>query len=114
MTIYFSTMNPGCLDHCLLPSLHPTVLERTIPHHPWLDIFPIPTMRDNLVSAGDSFDDVQLSIAIGGFIVCGAPWDPYGWEVMEGCVKNWDWVVKGCHEILESTNYWRAQRGEQQ
>ncbi|KAK9319473.1 hypothetical protein V1517DRAFT_46626 [Lipomyces orientalis] len=120
----FSTMNPRRPDHCLPPSLRPTLLQRTIPHHPWLDIFPIPTMRDNLVSAGDSFDDVQLCIDImefcgvpsgrDGLIVWGEPWDPYGWEVTEEFAKNWGWVFKGCHVIFESTNYWRAQRGEQQ
>ncbi|KAK9250684.1 hypothetical protein V1507DRAFT_494668 [Lipomyces tetrasporus] len=64
-------------------------------------------------SASISWNSVPCLLE-GGLIVWGPPWDPYGWEVMEGCVKNWDWVVKGCHEILESTNYWLAQRGEQQ
>ncbi|KAK9386038.1 hypothetical protein V1515DRAFT_616762 [Lipomyces mesembrius] len=79
-------------------------------------IFPIPTMRDNLVSAGDSFDDVQLCIDImvlDGLILWGEQWDPFGWEVTEAFVKNWGWVIRGCHEIFESTNYWRGRRGEE-
>ncbi|KAK9241846.1 hypothetical protein V1506DRAFT_556354 [Lipomyces tetrasporus] len=119
----FSTMNPGRLDPSVPQSLRPTVLQLIIPHHPWLDMFPIPTRRDNLVRAGDLFDDEQLCIDImkycgasperTGLIVWGDPWDPYGWEVTEAFVKNWGWVIKGCHEIFKSTNYWRAQRVEE-
>ncbi|KAK9343616.1 hypothetical protein V1522DRAFT_460154 [Lipomyces starkeyi] len=125
----FSTMNPGrkgCSDISLPLSLRPTVLQRTISHHPWLDFFPIPKMRDNLLSAGDSFDDEELCLDIlqvpeasagmagmAGLIVWGEPWDPYGWEVTEAFVKKWGWIVRGCQEILVSTNYWRDQRGEE-
>ncbi|KAK9328048.1 hypothetical protein V1520DRAFT_393412 [Lipomyces starkeyi] len=119
----FSMMNYGCRDTTLPSSLRPTLLQRTIPHHPWLDFFPTPMMRDNLLRAGDSFDDVQLCIDIMGFsnaptgktglIVWGEPWDPYGWEVTEEFVKNWGWVIRECREIFESTNHWRAQRGEE-
>ncbi|KAJ2904804.1 hypothetical protein MKZ38_007160 [Zalerion maritima] len=31
------------------PSLHPTPLQLTIPHHPWLDLLPYPAMRDALI-----------------------------------------------------------------
>ncbi|KAJ8097668.1 hypothetical protein POJ06DRAFT_283075 [Lipomyces tetrasporus] len=125
----FSTMNPGrkgCSDFSLPLSLRPTVLQRTISHHPWLDFFPIPKMRDNLLSAGDSFDDEELCLDIlqvpeasagmagmAGLIVWGEPWDPYGWEVTEAFVKKWGWIVRDCQEILVSTNYWRDQRGEE-
>ncbi|KAK9358876.1 hypothetical protein V1504DRAFT_257805 [Lipomyces starkeyi] len=87
----FSTMNSGCRDTTLPSSLRPTRLQRTIPHHPWLDFFPTPMMRDNLLRAGDSSDDLQLCIDIMGFsnaptgktglIVWGEPWDPYSREV---------------------------------
>ncbi len=29
--------------------LSPTALQRTVKHHPWLDLFPIPRMRDNIL-----------------------------------------------------------------
>ncbi|KIX97444.1 uncharacterized protein Z520_06896 [Fonsecaea multimorphosa CBS 102226] len=36
----------------LLPrSLHPTLLQRTVPHAAWIDILPHPVLRDNLIRA---------------------------------------------------------------
>ncbi|KAH6652261.1 hypothetical protein BKA67DRAFT_538081 [Truncatella angustata] len=32
-------------------TLRPTRLELTLPHHPWIDMFPLPRMRDNVLSA---------------------------------------------------------------
>ncbi|KIA76005.1 hypothetical protein HK57_00622 [Aspergillus ustus] len=42
------------IDPALPASLPPTIIQRTVVHHPWLDILPIPEMRDNLISAGES------------------------------------------------------------
>jgi hypothetical protein len=33
----------------LPPCLSPTAMQRAIAHHSWLDLFPIPTMRDNIL-----------------------------------------------------------------
>ncbi|KAJ5632712.1 hypothetical protein N7490_009051 [Penicillium lividum] len=42
-------------DNIEMPlSLRPTKIQRTVPHHPWLDFFPLPRMRDNLIEAGDN------------------------------------------------------------
>ncbi|EON64780.1 hypothetical protein W97_04013 [Coniosporium apollinis CBS 100218] len=119
----FHTTNSGCLPSSTPPNLRPTMLQCQTPHHPWLDFFPLPVMRDNLLRAGESFDDVQLCIDLVGFcgaptgraglIVWGEPWDPYSWEVTEGFVKNWGWIVRDCPELFESTNFWRARRGEE-
>ncbi|KAK9364543.1 hypothetical protein V1509DRAFT_636029 [Lipomyces kononenkoae] len=120
----FSSMNSERVDKSMPPTLCPTLLQRTIPHHPWLDFFPMPTMRDNLLLADGSFDEDQLchdllkvpdvSGEMTGLIVWGEPWDPYGWEVTEGFAKKWGWIIKGCREILDSTNYWRGLRGEEE
>jgi hypothetical protein len=103
-------------------SLRPTAIQRTIPHHPWIDLFPIPQMRDNMLLAGDSYDEYELCNDLvdfcdvpnekTGLIVWGEPWDPSGWEMSESFLSRWRWVVKGCIGLLASTNYWRAQRGE--
>ena len=119
----FSTLQPGYQDHSLLPSsLQPTALQRTQAHHPWLDCFPLAQMRDNLVNAEGSFDDDQLCIDIMGFwdsstescglLVWGEPTDPSNWEVTESFLRKWPWVVRGCPELMRSTNQWRRQRGE--
>ncbi|KAH8658294.1 hypothetical protein BX600DRAFT_64604 [Xylariales sp. PMI_506] len=31
------------------PSLRPTPLQRRVPHHPWLDLIPLPGIRDNIL-----------------------------------------------------------------
>lgn len=48
-----------------------------------------------------------------GLIVWGDPWEAKNWEVTEGFVRRWGWMMKGCWEgILEATNFWRGIRGE--
>lgn len=118
----FNTMSP-CVPRCLPPALHPTAIQRQVAHHPWIDLLPFPGVRDNLIRAGDLWDDEELCSDLVGFysqssgrlglIVWGEPWDPRGWEATEEFVGYWGWVIEGCREIMESTNYWRARRGEE-
>ncbi|RAL13246.1 DUF3425 domain-containing protein [Aspergillus homomorphus CBS 101889] len=120
----FTTLQPNsAIDTLALPPhLRPTKLQQTVPHHPWLDFFPLPRLRDNLVAMADRFDDEQLCLDIMGFwdtptetyslFVWGEPSDPGSWEVSEDFLRKWPWVVRGCAELLESTNRWRAKRGE--
>jgi hypothetical protein len=103
-------------------SLHPTQIQRKVPHHPWIDLFPFPRLRDNLLLAEGSYDEYALCNELvdfcdvpnekTGLIVWGEPWDPFGWEVTSSFLERWGWVVKGCEELSKSTNYWRAKRGE--
>lgn len=110
-------------DNSLIPAnLQPTRIQKSIRHHPWLDFFPFPKMRDNLIEAGDDWDDEQLCHDIMGFwgestmdagmLVWGEPWDVQNWEVTESFLKKWQWVVRGCPELMDATNSWRARRGE--
>ncbi|KID87963.1 hypothetical protein MAJ_11092, partial [Metarhizium majus ARSEF 297] len=39
------------------------------------------------------------------------PWEPSGWEVTESFVEKWGWLLAGCVELKEATNYWRGKRG---
>ncbi len=103
-------------------SLRPTLIQREIEHHPWIDLFPIPRMRDNMLLAGDSYDEYELCNDLvdfcdvpserTGLVVWGEPWDPSGWEISQSFLRRWGWVVKGCEDLLVSTSYWRKQRGE--
>ncbi|KAI1421756.1 hypothetical protein F5Y12DRAFT_787272 [Xylaria sp. FL1777] len=106
-----------------LPSaLRPTDLQRRTFHHPWFDLIPIPQMRDNLFRRGMQYiDEDDLCSAVGGFaagknagfLVWGNAGDSYSWEVTEAFLRSsWGWVIEGCWELFESTNKWRAQRGE--
>ncbi|KAK6602627.1 hypothetical protein H4I95_06564 [Botrytis cinerea] len=112
------------LDLTSLPvSLHPTPLQREIPHHPWIDLLPIPQLRDNLLRRNNQFDEVELcqemrgvkSAKLGrknGIIVWRDPWDESGWELTETFARKWAWVVRGCEGLFRSTDYWRSLREE--
>ncbi|KAK7422695.1 hypothetical protein QQX98_001483 [Neonectria punicea] len=105
-----------------LPSgLRPTTLQYSTQHHPWIDLLPIPRLRDNLLERDiESFDEEGLCCAFtgrghrqgAGVIVWREPWDCSGWEVTEEFVRSWGWVIVGCWDLFRSTNMWRAQRGE--
>lgn len=120
----FNTAGPRQydLEQHLPTNLRPTVVQRSVPHHPWLDLLPIPQMRDNLVLAQDTFDEEQLCLDMKGtgsartgstgIIVWRDPWDSSGWEVTEAFAHSWTWAIWNCYDLLKSTNYWRAQRNE--
>ena len=108
-----------------LPSdLTPTAIQRSVPHHPWLDLLPIPQLRDNLIlaDAAGALDEYQLchdmhgrndsGTAFTGIIVWKDPWDKAGWEITTGFLMRWGWVLRDCWELLSATNYWRVKRGE--
>ncbi|KAE8133568.1 hypothetical protein BDV38DRAFT_257972 [Aspergillus pseudotamarii] len=113
---------PYDFEASLPSSLQPTFIQRTIHHHPWLDLLPIPEMRDNLILAEDSYDETRLCLDMKGdgnvntgqtgIIVWSDPWDPSGWEVTESFARSWGWVLRGCWDLRRSTNSWRARRNE--
>lgn len=39
-------------------------------------------------------------------------WDVHGWEASPAFLRKWGWLLWGCPEIIEGTNYWRQKRGE--
>ncbi|KAL6701674.1 hypothetical protein J3F84DRAFT_355459 [Trichoderma pleuroticola] len=100
------------------PSLHPTSLQKSQVHHPYIDPLPIPSLRDALLRYEGLYNDYDFcrdmigDVGKAGIMVWGEPWDPYGLEVSESFANKWLWLLKSCHEVLVSTNYWRAQRGE--
>jgi hypothetical protein len=108
----------------LPPSLHPTALQRSVPHHPYIDLFPFPSMRDRLIQIGDTIDEDELCADFAGenlkseggghtgLTVWGEPWDPQSWEIAEPLWDKWSILLKGCPGILEATNYWRQMRDE--
>jgi hypothetical protein len=109
-------------SRCCSPAcLQPTVLQREMPHHPWIDLFPFPALRDNMLSQGEDLDDDDLChdlvevchapIERSGLIVWSDSWDPLGWEAT--FIGKWGWMLRGCPELLCSTNRWRGTRGEE-
>jgi hypothetical protein len=106
--------------------LAPTALQQITPHEPWIDLIPCPKMRDNAITC--KFDDDELrSDLIGGLygawdssiiekngmLVWSDPWDVRGWELTEGFVKKWGFLIRGCREMIQATNAWRLARSEE-
>ncbi|KAI1068822.1 hypothetical protein LB507_006308 [Fusarium sp. FIESC RH6] len=111
-----SPNTPKCLE--------PTPVQRSVAHHPWLDIFPFPKFRDNMILAQDAMilDDDELCADVAeanlenierpGLIVWGDASLPHSWEVSPKFLRKWGWLLQGCPEMLEATNRWRESRGE--
>ena len=107
-------------------SLRPTQLQKTISHETWVDILPYPAMRDNILINQDNMDvDALCEDFVGGMdegvseiesrglILWGDPWREDGWEISEGFARKWSFLLKGCVGLLEATNKWREERGEE-
>jgi hypothetical protein len=113
---------PACYPH----SLTPTEVQLSTPHHPWVDLLPWPKLRDRILYLcyiTETMDDDDLCVDMAEFdtsknmestslIIWGDPWDPRGWEVSVPFLRKWGWLLEGCAELLEATNYWRMKRGE--
>jgi hypothetical protein len=105
-------------------SLNPTPLQHSVEHHPWLDLFPHPRMRNNFLHAIERLkicdeDDLCHDLCQYGdpaekamIVVWGDAWDPRNWEVSVSFWKKWGWLMCGCMEMFDATNYWREKRGE--
>jgi hypothetical protein len=106
------------------PNLHPTELQRSIEHHPWVDVFPWPQLRDNMLQAFEhpelcdedemcrtvvEYEDLDKGPIL---VVWGDAWDARSWEVTPQFLKRWGWLLKGCEQFLGATNYWRSKRNE--
>jgi hypothetical protein len=107
----------------LPPGLRPTALQNIVEHHPWIDLLPIPQLRDNILQRGvDSFDEVALCTAFTGLghergtgiLVWGESWDAGGYEVTQELIRSWGWLFTGCSDLMRSTDLHRARRGERQ
>jgi hypothetical protein len=118
-----SPYNLGESRWCCPASLQPTALQRKVPHHPWIDLFPFPALRDNMLSQGEDFVDDDLCHDLvevchapserSGLIVWSDPWNPLGWEATTEFIGKWGWMLRGSPELLFSTNHWRGKRGEE-
>ncbi|KAK6530359.1 hypothetical protein TWF694_003715 [Orbilia ellipsospora] len=109
----------------LPPSLLPTETQKRVVHHPWIDLIPFHEMRDCIINALDRelLDEEELCLTLSGhpeymdgeltsFVVWGLPWDSKSWELSMGILRKWGWLLQNCHQVVETTNYWRERRGE--
>ncbi|KAL4768751.1 hypothetical protein BDW60DRAFT_114374 [Aspergillus nidulans var. acristatus] len=113
--------------------LRPTEEQITISHHPMIDIYPFPTLRNNLVTRQGEYDEDEFfhdslaglicwgSAGIGqrdrdasaGKASTGSPWDLRSWEAQEWFLKKY-WSLMGGEdgELVRQTEWWRSIRGE--
>ncbi|KAI5921701.1 hypothetical protein F4810DRAFT_702194 [Camillea tinctor] len=115
-----SAVSPFCCygpRRLVLPcpgNLVPTALQRAIPHHPWIDLFPLPRMRDNFLVAVSRILSEEEEFQLWDDVIESR--SESGWsgliEMTVPFLRRWAWLLDGCEEILEATNYWRRRRGE--
>ncbi|KAF2878526.1 hypothetical protein BDV95DRAFT_557696 [Massariosphaeria phaeospora] len=122
------------------PLLHPTRAQLTTKHPSWIDVFPIPSVRDALIrNLGLFFEDGLCEDTLPaytidnigamsadrplirpsadeehtGMMVWGEPWEASSWEFTPWFLRKWGWLFQDCYaETLESTNRWRSMRAE--
>lgn len=117
---------PKSLPSTMPSTLTPTVLQRQIRHPAWIDAAPLATMRDNLIMAIGTYDQDALCLDLlgglfysnselkyNGLMVWADPWNIAGWVMTEGFVRKWGFLLKGCPEFFDATNYWRRTRQEE-
>ena len=110
--------------------MQPTILQRTVRHHPYIDLVPWPSLRDGLIKASLADppiideDDFCFDMVHGG-LRCwgnmlgsmhgrgeGVPWDARSWEALPWWLEKWKSILGGeDSEIYRISAWWRAIRG---
>lgn len=77
--------------------LHPTEMQLTLKHFTWLDRFPFPKFRDNIITLGGIFDEEDFIADLflqDSFQLRpeGKSWDPLDWKVGSGFMKKWGYL----------------------
>ncbi|KAF3914441.1 hypothetical protein AA313_de0200766 [Arthrobotrys entomopaga] len=101
--------------------LQPTPMQMLYPHHPYIDLFPCPKARDNMImmlardkdAVNDAIcEDLCCTEGESGLVVWGPPERVESWEITPTFAGKWTWLVKGCYELQQATNKWREARGD--
>ncbi|KAI1361954.1 hypothetical protein F5Y08DRAFT_287991 [Xylaria arbuscula] len=123
----YGPSRPGCAEPDLtaMKNLRPTPLQRSVVHHPWVDLFPIPAIRDNIIRGlcDASIDEDELcgalfnadddgDDAVSPMMLWADPSDAASWEFSTGFLRKWGRLLDGCPEVVEATNTWRRRRGK--
>lgn len=125
-TFNVAQQNP-IYDH-IPPALRPTQLQRSMLHHPWIDLLPFPTIRDNLLMAGSMINRLEICadvtgifgmsviaseahdpVTTSGLIVWGEPWEPGSWEITPTFFQKWA-AFFTCPQAIAGTRMWRSKR----
>ncbi|KAI9712655.1 MAG: hypothetical protein M1820_001276 [Bogoriella megaspora] len=92
-------------------AIMPTLQQQTVPHKPYVDVLPWPSLRDRVLKSLTVINEQELVMDLVSLTVWGTtPWDPMGWEVAPEFAQKWWFLMDD--GIMHSTNFWRAQKGE--
>ncbi|OKL61198.1 hypothetical protein UA08_03150 [Talaromyces atroroseus] len=110
--------------------LQPTLTQILFPHHPMLDLIPLPDFREKAIMLSSTSPamlnplELKRDIIEGGLICWGArtdpfnagngqPWDLRSWEAAPWFLKKWRLLVGGKDgELWKQSMWWRNMRGE--
>lgn len=76
-------------------------------------MLPWASVRDKLLRCVNTINEVEFVVDMvsSDLRIWGKrPWDPRGWEVGPNFARKWWFLMDD--EILETSNFWRSQRGE--
>jgi hypothetical protein len=117
--------NPFAESKTLPASFHPTELQKQTPVYPeWINLIPSPRMRDNALRTHTRFSNLEMCADLlsgmngarpsaARMLVWSNPWEARGWEMTQGFMRKWWFLVEGCDDLLDATNHWRGLRGEE-
>ncbi|KAF7563716.1 hypothetical protein G7046_g415 [Stylonectria norvegica] len=94
-------------------AMAPTLQQQILPHQPYVDMLPWPSLRDRLLISLATVNEMELvtDLSTDGLKIWGSvPWDPMAWEVSPAFAKKWWFLLDD--GIMHITNFWRRQRGE--
>ncbi|KAF7559786.1 hypothetical protein G7046_g4375 [Stylonectria norvegica] len=114
----------------IAPDLRPSDMQLTVAHHPYIDVLPFKTFRNNLIrvlySVPQLVDEDELchDLSTGGVLCWGAqqgsfgmdavvPWDKRSWEPKVWFLEKYSHLVGGKDdEMWKSAMWWQRRRGE--
>ena len=113
----------------LPPTLKPVEVQHQLPHDPLIDTIPHSRLRFNILRAiaTGNLDAARFSASLrrsgavinvqgearrSGLIVWNFPENLASWELSEGFVMVFGFLLEGCEDFITATNVWRTRRGE--
>ena len=109
-----SGFNIGALACTLPPPIAPTLQQQIVPHKPYVDMLPWPSLRDRILNSPTAINDLEFlhDMESGDLKIWGStPWDPMGWEIGPEFARKWWFLMDD--GIMHTSNFWRRQRGEE-
>ncbi|KAH8596813.1 hypothetical protein B0O99DRAFT_509324 [Bisporella sp. PMI_857] len=94
-----------------LPSaLAPTLQQQLVPHKPYVDMVPWPLVRDRILKSTTAINEEEFVNDMAGLKAwASTPWNPMAWEVGPTFARKWWFLIDD--GIINTTNFWRSQRG---